>query len=132
VTTKNTGNFSIAARAGFVFDRTLIYGKGGWGVSSFDFNSTFNCCFVISESRSASDTKGGFLVGAGVEHALTRNWTVKFEYNYSNFGSNNLNIGTARGTGEPVFVRDSVKMQTFKVGINYLFDFGRASAAATR
>ena len=48
LTTKNTGNFSIAARAGFVFDRTLIYGKGGWSVGSFDFNSTFNCCLVVS------------------------------------------------------------------------------------
>ncbi len=132
LTTKNTGNFSIAARAGVAFDRTLVYGKAGWAVGLFDFNSTFNCCFLVPDSRSASHTMSAFLVGVGVEHALTRNWTVKFEYNYSDFGSKTLNIGTERSNGEPVLVRTSVTTQTFKVGINYLFDFGRASVAAQR
>ena len=36
-TTKNTNEFSIAGRAGIAFDRTLIYGKGGWAWGSFDY-----------------------------------------------------------------------------------------------
>lgn len=134
LTTKNTSSFSIAARAGVAFDRTLIYGKAGWTSGSFDFNSTLNCCLVaLPDSRSASDTMSAFLVGAGVEHALTRNWTVKFEYNYSSFGSRNLNVGTEPGVGgDPIFVSTSVKRQTFKVGVNYLFDFGRAPVGAKR
>jgi outer membrane immunogenic protein len=131
LTTKNTGIFSIAARAGFAFDRTLIYGKAGWAVASFDFNSTLNCCLALPDSRSASGTKGAFLVGAGAEYALMRNWSVKFEYNYSDFGSRILNIG-ADPNGNPALVNTSIKMHTFKVGINYLFDFGRMSVAAQR
>lgn len=129
MTTKNTSNFSIAARAGFAFDRTLIYGKGGWVVGSFDFNSTLICCLAAPDSRSPNYTMSAFLVGAGIEHALTRNWTVKFEYNYANFGTRNLIVG-AEPSGEPASVTTSVKSQTFKVGVNYLFDFGRASVAA--
>lgn len=124
--TKNTNEFSIAGRAGIAVDRTLIYAKGGWAWGSFDFNSTFICCAlgiqVLSE-RSGSSSLNGFLVGAGIEHALTRNWTIKFEYNYVDFGSRLLASHVTPG-GNPVDVSRSLIRQTFKVGANYLFDLG--------
>jgi outer membrane immunogenic protein len=130
LTTKNTSDFSIAGRAGFTFDRTLIYGKGGWAWGSFDYNSTLNCCFVAPNLTSGSYNLNGFLVGAGVEHALTRNWTVKFEYNYLDFGSKLFNVGATPGLGVPINVNASPTMHVFKVGANYLFDFGKAPVVA--
>jgi outer membrane immunogenic protein len=131
-TTKNTSDFSIAGRAGVAFDRTLIYGKGGWAWGSFGFNSTFICCDfrAIRSDVSGSSNLNGFLVGAGIEHALTRNWTVKFEYNYVDFGSRFLNLHVTPGNQQPFNVSQSVTKQTFKVGVNYLFDFGGASVVA--
>ena len=71
----------------------------------------------------------GFLVGAGIEHALTRNWTVKFEYNYLDFGSTVLNLGvTLRGV--PTNVSQSSNKHIFKVGANYLFDLGGSPVVA--
>ncbi len=130
LTTKNTGNFSIAGRTGISFDRTLIYGKGGWAFGLFDFNSTLNCCFVAPTFVSGSYNRNGFLVGAGVEHAVTRNWTVKFEYNYLDFGSNLVNVGTVFGTGAPVNVSEAPTSHVFKIGANYRFDFGGAPVLA--
>lgn len=127
LTTRNTSNFSISGRAGIAFDRTLIYGKGGWAWGSFDFNSTLTCCvlgILARTDRSGSTNLSGFLVGAGIEHALTRNWTVKLEYNYMDFGSRFLNVGATRGSRTPINVSQSVTLQTFKVGVNYLFDVG--------
>ena len=130
LTTTNKSDFSIAGRAGFTFDRTLIYGKGGWVWGSFDYNSATICCFFGTTSfRSGSYNVDGFLVGAGIEHALTRNWTVKFEYNYIGFGSKLLNVGAA-SSGVRVDVSTSPTKQIFKIGANYLFDLGGAPIAA--
>ena len=131
VTSRNNNDFSIAGRGGIAFDRTLIYGKGGWAWGSFDFNSTLNCCLVFPVSTSGSYHLNGFLVGAGIEHALTRNWTVKFEYNYLGFGSTLLNVGVTGGALPiPISVSQSPTKQIFKVGANYLFDIGGAPVVA--
>jgi len=128
-TTTNTSDFSIAGRAGFAFDRTLIYGKGGWAWGSFDYDSTLVCCLFTTTSTSGSFNANGFLVGAGIEHALTRNWTIKLEYNYLGFGSKLFNVGV-RTLGAPINVSEQPTKQIFKIGANYLFDFGGAPIAA--
>jgi outer membrane immunogenic protein len=90
------------------------------------------CCEAFALVRSdisGSSTLNGFLVGAGIEHALTRNWTVKFEYNYVDFGSLFLNLHVTPGN-QPINVDQSLTRQTFKVGANYLFDFGGAPLVA--
>ena len=133
--TRNNDDFTIAARAGIAFDRTLIYGKGGWAWGQFKFNSTNICCGVAATTTTSnfSGTLDGFLVGAGIEHALTRNWTVKFEYNFIGFGAKELafnqcnNAGVCAQTGTTTF---GTNKQVFKVGANYLFDFGGAPLVA--
>ena len=63
-----------------------VYGKAGWVWGKFDFLSTdtfsgggFNGGpRLITDA--ASDTLNGLLLGVGIEHALTNNWTVKLEY----------------------------------------------------
>jgi outer membrane immunogenic protein len=82
-TTKNKYDFSIAARAGIAFDRTLVYGKAGWVWGRFDFfeAETDSCCSLTDGPHlitdAASDTLNGLLLGVGIEHAITNNWTVK-------------------------------------------------------
>ncbi len=133
LTTKNTNDFSIAGRAGVAFDRTLIYGKGGWVWGSFDYNPTVICCggfpVALPAVTPGNYSANGFLVGAGIEHALTRNWTVKLEYNYLDFGSKFLNFGLTPGF-TPLNVDVSKTKQIFKIGANYLFDVGGAPVVA--
>jgi outer membrane immunogenic protein len=127
-TLSNKNDFSIAARAGITFDRTLIYGKGGWAWGSFRQTSFDQCCSVGSTlfTSAQSGTLDGFLVGAGIEHALTRNWTVKFEYNFIAFGAKELSRFECAGVVCAVTGTNSLSAtkQIFKVGANYLFDFG--------
>jgi outer membrane immunogenic protein len=133
-TVKNTADFTIAARAGITFDRTLIYAKGGWAWGQTKFNSIEVCCGAgaTTSTFASSGTLDGFLVGAGVEHALTRNWTVKFEYNYIAYGNKEFAVTQCSGaicgqTGTGSF---STTKQIFKVGANYLFDIGGAPVVA--
>jgi outer membrane immunogenic protein len=129
---KNNYDFTIAGRLGIAFDRTLIYGKGGWAWGNYSFDSSFTDSNpgspVSTGSFSAGGTLNGFLVGVGVEHALTRNWTVKLEYDYIGYGSKELSETNCRSssnacgvTGTDTF---SSTKQVFKVGVNYLFDVG--------
>jgi outer membrane immunogenic protein len=125
---KNSNDFTFAARAGITFDRTLIYAKGGWAWGNYKVNltETFNNGTFI-ESNNQSGYLDGFLVGAGIEHALTRNWTVKLEYDYIGYGTKSLAITSCTNSvcvpsGGAASI--SSNKQLFKVGFNYLFDVG--------
>jgi outer membrane immunogenic protein len=135
-TAKNKYDFSIAARAGIAFDRTLVYGKAGWVWGQFDFltTNTSPCCSLTGGpflgTTAASDTLNGLLLGVGIEHALTNNWTVKLEYNYLKYGSKELTLThcdndsiPACSTGTNTYHADK---QIFKVGANYLFNMAPA------
>ncbi|WP_156944429.1 outer membrane protein [Bradyrhizobium sp. Ec3.3] len=123
-----TDDFTIAARVGITFDRTLIYGKGGWAWGEFKQASTSICCSTGSLTTTTTSAKGtldGFLVGVGIEHALTRNWTVKAEYDYMGFGAKEVSFTECTSTcSVPGTTTLSATKQVFKVGANYLFDFG--------
>jgi outer membrane immunogenic protein len=134
-TAKSKNDFSIAARAGITFDRTLVYGKAGWVWGRFDFNraTTYNNCLTdCVDSYSRNGTLDGLLLGVGIEHALTQNWTVKLEYNYLNFGAKEMaetycNGGICFPNGS---YSSSATKQIFKVGANYLFNWGSVPLVA--
>ena len=130
-TVKNKSDYTIAARIGIAFDRTLVYGKAGWAWGNFSFGSVFNegCtgCTTFTDSLTASKTLNGLLLGAGIEHAFAPNWTVKLEYNFIDYGSAQANFSecitgdTPPCTTNPFATSQHVTKQIFKVGFNYLF-----------
>jgi opacity protein-like surface antigen len=68
---------------------------------------------------SGNKFRAGWTVGAGVEKALARNWTVKAEYLYMDFGSAEyFNIVTT-----PAIVPETVSFRAsiFRLGANYRF-----------
>jgi outer membrane immunogenic protein len=138
-TAKNKYDFSIAARAGIAFDRTLVYGKAGWVWGKFDVLETSSCCggFPSFSSTTASGTLDGLLLGVGIEHAITNNWTVKLEYNYLKYGSKELSLTTCSNSfgGPTTCFADSTDSyradkHIFKIGANYLFNMGGAPLVA--
>jgi outer membrane immunogenic protein len=87
---KNKWDYDVAGRFGVAFDRALVYGKAGWVVGRFDWNSaTLDCTFICTATQ-ASATLDGLLIGLGLEYAFLNNWTAKFEYDYLGFGSKNV------------------------------------------
>ena len=128
-TINNTSDFTLAVRAGYTFDRTLLYAKGGWAFGAFNASTTTSCCGNNPNifTGTTSGNLNGFLVGLGVEHALTRNWTVKLEYNYIAFGAKELPLTACSNivgntcalvSSNPL----SASKQIVKVGANYLFN----------
>jgi outer membrane immunogenic protein len=130
--TKNKSDLDVALRVGIALDRSLIYGKAGvvWGRFSFDSIDVLN---VPQISQSGSTTLSGILIGLGLEHALTSNWTAKIEYNYLGFGAKDVRINCTdlfKGAcfnefGGPFFIQSlSADKHIIKVGLNYLFNLG--------
>lgn len=74
-----------------------------------------------------SDWRNGFVIGAGLEFAITPNWIAGVEYNYMDFGSatwsqfNRTAAGAIFNPTLPEKYRDDVTMQTVAVRLSYKF-----------
>ncbi len=104
---------SIRGRLGFAADRALFYVTGGLAIA--DINTK-----VINGAAvdSFSNTRYGWTLGAGVEYALTNNWSVRGEYRYTDFGKqNNTLVASFAG----IKVRDTVTDHAVRLGVSYKF-----------
>ena len=64
---------SVRGRVGYTFDRTLVYGTGGFG-------------FGQVTNEGLAETQTGWVVGAGAEYKITPAWSAKAEYQYFDLG----------------------------------------------
>ncbi|MBV8838733.1 MAG: porin family protein [Alphaproteobacteria bacterium] len=110
--TQTNWTATLAGRAGVAFDRWLVYAKGGAAWRNNDYTTNF---YAFPGTTSVNDTKLGWVVGAGVEWAFAPQWSAKLEYNYMDFGTDNVSFVPGRTTG----ITDQVQM--VKLGVNYKF-----------
>lgn len=96
---------TLRGRAGYVFDRYMIYGTGGLAVGEAE---------VSIPGVSTSDTKAGWTVGAGLEAALSDNFTLRGEYLYTDLGKVD---GTLAGTP----FSTEFDSHTVRAGVTYKF-----------
>ena len=132
VTNNNRWITTVAARFGWAVDHLLIYGKAGGGwvgtnnltVTNLNTGVSFTCGTFTTFTNCGNST-GGWLLGAGFEYAFTNNWTVKAEYDYLGLGSRTfvLPVGSPFLPGD-TFTSNNRNVQTFKIGVNYLFNWG--------
>jgi len=78
---------TVRGRAGWAIDATLLYVTGGLAVGDVKGSWDLASSNGYAKTASLSETRVGWTVGAGVEHAFTPNWTVKVEYLYTDLGS---------------------------------------------
>ena len=100
-------------RAGYAFDRSMIYATGGLAVMGTKNSFTnFGGPFI-----SASNHKVGLAVGAGIETALTDKMSLKAEYLYVDTGH-----ATATDPNDNTsFIRFKNSANVFRFGVNYKF-----------
>jgi iron complex outermembrane recepter protein len=121
--TKNTWLATARGRAGYAFDRFLVYGTGGAAFGNIQVN--------FSNDPVSSATKAGWTAGAGVEVAVAPHWSAKAEYLFVDLGDGSCttdcaiqNAGTFPNLlGPPVTPNVAVKFNEslFRAGINYKF-----------
>jgi outer membrane immunogenic protein len=106
--------FAIGARLGYlVAPKTLLFATAGWTRAEYE-----------NEFLDLSISRNGYFVGAGLEQALTNNWSLKLEYRYSDYGHLTqvreiffpiLDLG---GTGKHSIDTD---VHSVRLGVNYKF-----------
>ena len=120
---------TLAGRVGYTYGHTMLYVKGGVAWADTDHSVDFLGVSFLS----ASSTRTGAMVGAGVEHAFTSNWSAKIEYNFMDFDTDRLGFGLgacptqisstvrARVCGGSIDADVTQKIHLVKFGINYRF-----------
>ena len=110
--TKSDWLATVRGRAGYAFDRVLVYGTGG---AAFG-----NVQAAYAALPFSSSTQTGWTAGAGVEFAFTPNLTAKIEYLYVDLGSQSCAVGNCSFPGSnPTTV--TFTENVVRAGINYKF-----------
>jgi opacity protein-like surface antigen len=102
---------TLTGRVGTTFGdhgRTLVYAKGGlaWIDDNVDIvtnNAESGNFGPPNATSSASFSQWGWTVGAGVEYALTGNWSARIEYDFLGFGRHDVATPNAATVVEPSF-----------------------------
>jgi outer membrane immunogenic protein len=109
---------TATGRVGAAFDRALLYVLGGY---AWEHAGLENPLPTFGINSFASETRSGWTLGAGLEYALTRNWSAFLQYNYMGFGTRDLLfVGVPAAAGNfTEDVRENINV--VKAGINYRF-----------
>ncbi len=112
---------SIRGRIGLAADRTLLYGTGGVIFGGYKAQAD-NVLPGGPNTASASGVATGWTAGAGVEHALNDNWSIKGEYQYAHFNiSPQFNTTTGYPADVSLGMDAKVGTHLVKLGLNYRF-----------
>lgn len=121
---------TLRARLGYLpWDSLLVYGTGGLAfghasLSGMMVNTQLRvgACAIGTFCAGASTSKWmlGWTIGAGIEYALYRNWTVKAEYLYYDLGSQSVDLVDARYPAT-VTASGDFKGNIVRAGANYRF-----------
>ena len=110
---------SVAARAGYAVDRFLLYAKGGYAGAIVSVSAKDTVGFT--GSGRATPWFSGWIVGGGVEYAMTRHLIAGLEYDYMDLGSRNVDYGGS--TGSYAFKVKAKDLQQAVAKIDFKFDW---------
>jgi opacity protein-like surface antigen len=107
----------VAGRLGFAQDRNLFFVKGGgaWARSEYEINLVG----VVGPVVATTLDRSGWVVGAGIERAVTASWSLKLEYDYIGFGSETVAFNVDRPINR---VPVEQQLHLVKLGANYKFN----------
>ena len=105
---------TVRGRVGYAFDSVLIYGTAGYAWADNRITATALGLGSISDSHFHS----GWTAGAGVEVMFAPKWSVKAEYLYRSFESQNYFAGVISPAG---LASGTLNLNSVQVGVNYHF-----------
>jgi opacity protein-like surface antigen len=110
---------TFTGRVGLAADRTLYYAKAGpaWGHSTFGLNFAGA---APGQVATVEANRWGWTVGAGIEQALTREWSIVGEYKYVDLGSTAVSFGNAPASiAQAASPSINQHYQMLTLGVNY-------------
>lgn len=85
-------------RAGYSFNRTLIYATGGLAYGKFKNSfATTNTANTFTENNRTEDD-WGYTVGGGIDQKISDNFSIGVLYRYTRFNPNDYTVTVTRGS----------------------------------
>ncbi len=112
---------SVKMRTGFAFDNLLLYLTGGFAFANIEHRGA-DTITGNAVTFNSSDTRFGWVVGAGTEYALTDRITWRSEATYTRFEDKDFNLNLNFG-GPPLALKLNAQDELWMVrtGINFKF-----------
>jgi outer membrane immunogenic protein len=110
--------WTLRGRLGFAFNQVLIYATGGLAIGNPETRNLFD-----DGSSTAYDfhrARYGYVVGGGIEYMMTRNWIVRAEGLFSDFGTQSL-TSPLGGFPSGKTMRVRTTQSQGRVGLGYRF-----------
>ena len=104
---------TLDGRLGLSQGPWLFYAKGGTAWINVDYRMTGSFNNVTAMAK-ATNTATGWTLGTGIEYMWAPGWSAKAEYDYLDFGTQNVAFG-ALGTSLAV----TTQVHEFKAGVNW-------------
>ena len=102
---------TVAARVGYAMDRSLFYAMAGVAWSEIATTVSLSGCTCLE----GSDTNQGWLVGFGMEYAITPRVVGRIEYVHVDLGSRTHTL-EAPGGGFPEPARVAGSLDALRLG----------------
>jgi outer membrane immunogenic protein len=103
---------TVRGRFGVAVQQVLFYGTGGFAWADERASAT-----ALGVTLSDTKTRTGWTAGAGVEWMFAPHWSVKGEYLYRSFGSENFFTNVVPGG----LASGTLNINSGQVGVNYHF-----------
>jgi len=112
--------WSLSGTGGYAFGDYLVYGKAGYARTSLNYeNILIASGAVLGQSKA---NVGGYVLGAGVEYALTQNIGIGLEYSFHKFKvGDQLQLTTSGMPAGAINVKNDLTTNSGKVKANYRF-----------
>jgi outer membrane immunogenic protein len=120
---------NISGRLGFVWDRFLVYGKGGLAFADveveYEDSSLDGSALTLVGETENDEFLFGYTVGGGVEVGVGEKWTVRGEYMYADLEEISHTASAQDDAGADVrdveFTHDLEDIHTVKLGVTRRF-----------
>jgi outer membrane immunogenic protein len=109
---------STRVKAGWVWDRFMLYGAGGLTTGEMDTTATYIARAGGSPALTFTDAHKfhtGYNVGGGAEYAVTNNVSFGVEYRYLNLGHETYNLGAFTPAVNAQTVSSTVDLKSSQV-----------------
>jgi opacity protein-like surface antigen len=126
---KTSGTVGTFAATANTFGISTITGRFGWALNDWLWYAKAGGAFVGHDLTLANSaalvqlhgfrTSTGWTLGAGIEHAVSENWTAKLEYDYLGLTTVNFVATQAVFMADQLSLNRQISMLT--VGMNYKF-----------
>ena len=113
---------SATGRIGYAWGPALIYAKGGAAWASDRYRTEIAATRL--EFDFASETRTGWTAGGGIEYGFGPNWSLRFAYDYYDFGTRRVDFFGSTGVFSDTREIEQ-HFHTVTAGVNYRFNWMR-------